>query len=38
MLVERGAGDAAAIPDAAYEAAGAKVVSQDELYAQADVV
>ena len=38
MLVERGAGDAAAIPDAAYEAAGAKIVSQDELLAQADVV
>ena len=38
VLVERGAGDAAAFPDSAYEAAGAKIVAQDELFSQADVV
>ena len=38
LLVERGAGAGAAIPDAAYEAAGATIVSTDELYASADVV
>jgi len=38
VLVERGAGDAAAFPDSAYEAAGAKLVSQDELFSHADVV
>jgi proton-translocating NAD(P)+ transhydrogenase subunit alpha len=38
MLVERGAGDAAAFPDQLYEAAGAKIVSQDDLFAQSDVV
>jgi NAD(P) transhydrogenase subunit alpha len=38
VLVEAGAGLGALIPDAAFEAAGAKVVSTAELYAQADVV
>jgi len=38
VLVERGAGDAAAFPDDAYTAAGAKVVAQDELFKEADVV
>jgi NAD(P) transhydrogenase subunit alpha len=38
VLVEKGAGDAAAIPDALYVDAGAQVVSRDELYRQSDVV
>jgi len=38
ILVERGAGEAASFPDAAYEAAGAQVVATDDLLAQADVV
>jgi NAD(P) transhydrogenase subunit alpha len=38
LLVERGAGAGAAIPDAAYEEAGATIVSSDELYASADAV
>ena len=38
ILVERGAGAGAAIPDAAYEEAGATVVSSDELYASADAI
>jgi NAD(P) transhydrogenase subunit alpha len=38
ILVEAGAGDGAAIPDAAFSEAGATIVSTDELYAQADVV
>ena len=38
ILVERGAGTGALIPDSAYEEAGAKVVSTGELYEQADVV
>ncbi len=38
VLVERGAGEAAAIPDSLYTDAGAKVVSRDELYQQSDVV
>jgi NAD(P) transhydrogenase subunit alpha len=38
VFVERGAGDAAAIPDSAFEAAGAKIVTQDELFKNADVV
>jgi len=38
ILVEKGAGTGALIPDAAYAAAGAKVVSTDDLYQQADVV
>ena len=38
ILVEKGAGKGAMIPDAAYEEAGAKVVSTDDLYQQADVV
>ena len=38
ILVERGAGAGSAIPDAAYQAAGATVVSTDELYAGADAV
>ena len=38
ILVERGAGEGAAIPDHAYSDAGASVVSRDELYRDADVV
>ncbi len=38
ILVERGAGTAAAFPDTAYEEAGAKIVSADDVYAQADCV
>jgi len=38
ILVERGAGTAAAFPDAAYEEAGATIVSTDKVYAQADCV
>jgi len=36
ILVERGAGEAASFPDAAYEAAGARVV--DDAYGEADAV
>jgi H+-translocating NAD(P) transhydrogenase subunit alpha len=38
VLVEQGAGDGAAIPDRLYTDAGARVVSRDELYRDADVV
>ena len=38
ILVEQGAGLGALIPDGAYEAAGARVVTRDELYRSADVV
>jgi H+-translocating NAD(P) transhydrogenase subunit alpha len=38
VLVERGAGEGAAIPDTAYADAGATLASQDEVYTQADVV
>ena len=38
IVVEQGAGVGALIPDSAYEAAGAKVVSRDDLYRSADVV
>ncbi|HEY6014917.1 MAG TPA: hypothetical protein VIU37_12955, partial [Candidatus Limnocylindrales bacterium] len=38
ILVERGAGLGALIPDSAYTDAGATVVSTDELYGQADVI
>jgi NAD(P) transhydrogenase subunit alpha len=38
ILVERGAGDGAFLPDQAYAEAGARVVSTDELYAQAEVI
>jgi NAD(P) transhydrogenase subunit alpha len=38
ILVERGAGAGSAIPDSAYQEAGATVVSTDELYAGADAV
>jgi len=38
ILVERGAGAGAAIPDAAYEEAGATIVSTDALYGSADAV
>ena len=38
VLVERGAGVAATFSDAAYEDAGARVVSADELHAEADVL
>jgi NAD(P) transhydrogenase subunit alpha len=38
VVVERGAGLGALIPDSAYESAGARVMSRDELYKSADVV
>jgi NAD(P) transhydrogenase subunit alpha len=38
VLVERGAGVGALIPDSAYEEAGAKVVATGDLYEQADVI
>jgi NAD/NADP transhydrogenase alpha subunit len=38
ILVERGAGAGAAIPDAAYEEAGATIVSTDDLYRGADAI
>jgi H+-translocating NAD(P) transhydrogenase subunit alpha len=38
VLVEQGAGGGSSIPDAAFEAAGARVVSTPDLYAQADVI
>ena len=38
VLVERGAGEAATFADDAYEEAGARSVSADELHAEADVV
>jgi NAD(P) transhydrogenase subunit alpha len=38
ILVERGAGAGAAIPDSAYQEAGATIVSTDELYAGADAI
>jgi len=38
VLVQAGAGDGASIPDADFTAAGARVVAEDALYAEADVV
>ena len=38
VLVERGAGDAAALPDGLFTAAGAKVVDRADLYRDADVI
>jgi NAD(P) transhydrogenase subunit alpha len=38
VLVEKGAGAGASVPDAAYADVGAQLVSRDELYKQADVV
>jgi NAD(P) transhydrogenase subunit alpha len=38
VLVERGAGEGATIPDDAYAGVGATIVSKDDLYAQSDVV
>ena len=38
ILVERGAGAGALIPDQAFAEAGATLVSTDELYAQSDVI
>src|SRR6202453_3787502 len=38
VLVERGAGNGAWLPDAAYAEAGATVVAEDELYSNADVI
>lgn len=38
VLVQRGAGDGASIPDAEYQAAGATLLGADELYAQAEIV
>ncbi|HEX5239703.1 MAG TPA: Re/Si-specific NAD(P)(+) transhydrogenase subunit alpha [Candidatus Limnocylindrales bacterium] len=38
VLVERGAGEGASIPDSAYADAGATIVSTDELYKQADAI
>ncbi len=38
VLVERGAGDGAAIPDQAFVEAGAKLSARDDVYKQADVI
>jgi NAD(P) transhydrogenase subunit alpha len=38
ILVEQGAGAGASIPDETYTAAGATIVSRDQLYQQADVI
>ena len=38
VLVEKGAGVGAMIPDAAFAEAGATIVSRDDLYRQADVI
>src|SRR3954470_17378341 len=38
ILVEQGAGDGATIPDRLYTDAGARVVSREELYRDADVI
>src|SRR5512144_500473 len=38
ILVERGAGAGAAIPDAAYSEAGASIVSTEDLYATSDAI
>ena len=38
ILVERGAGAGSSIPDAAYEEAGATIVSTVDLYGQSDVI
>src|SRR5687768_4778913 len=38
VIVERGAGDGAAIPDQAYADAGAQLASTDDVYKQADVI
>jgi NAD(P) transhydrogenase subunit alpha len=38
ILVERGAGAGSSIPDAAYQEAGATIVSTDDLYKNADVI
>lgn len=38
VLVERGAGDGAQIPDKAYEQAGASLVDQHAVWAQSDIV
>jgi NAD(P) transhydrogenase subunit alpha len=38
ILVERGAGAGSSIPDAAYQEAGATIVSTDDLYAGADAI
>ncbi|MCS6797169.1 MAG: Re/Si-specific NAD(P)(+) transhydrogenase subunit alpha [Myxococcota bacterium] len=38
VLVEKGAGDAANAPDAAFQEAGAQIVSREALWAAADVV
>jgi NAD(P) transhydrogenase subunit alpha len=38
VLVERGAGAGASIPDAAYQEAGATIVSTTDLYGQSDVL
>ena len=38
VLVERGAGEGAAIPDRLFSDGGARIVDRDELYSQADVI
>jgi alanine dehydrogenase len=38
VLVEAGAGEGSALPDAAYEAVGARIASLDEVWASADLV
>ncbi|HEU4930313.1 MAG TPA: Re/Si-specific NAD(P)(+) transhydrogenase subunit alpha [Candidatus Krumholzibacteria bacterium] len=38
ILVERGAGEAAGYPDAAFESKGASLVSRDEVFSRAEVI
>ncbi|MFV2063032.1 MAG: Re/Si-specific NAD(P)(+) transhydrogenase subunit alpha [Chloroflexota bacterium] len=38
VLIQSGAGDGAMIPDASFTDAGARIVAEDELYKEADVV
>lgn len=38
VLVQRGAGDGASIPDSEFQTAGATLVSAEELYAQAEII
>ncbi len=38
VLIQSGAGDGASIPDSAYTEAGARIVTEDVLYQEADVV
>ncbi|GIV31681.1 MAG: NAD(P) transhydrogenase subunit alpha [Saprospiraceae bacterium] len=38
VLVEKGAGERAGMPDAAYQEAGAEIVSADDVFAKSDIV